>query len=274
MRSTARGSRCTPARSTTPRRSWLTAQAVPLDDAARARIDLVRAEISFATDRGDEALPLLLAAAPRGSSRSTPDSRGTPTWMRSPRRCSPAASPPGPVSREVADAVRKAAAARAHRARATRCWRGSPCCSPTATRRRRPLAHRAVQAFAARGADPRRGPALQLARRGHGGLAVGRRAAGTSSPAGTWRSSGRTGALSALPLALHTRVVVQLFSGDLARRGGTGRRDAVRHGGDGKHRWRPTARSASPRCGVGGAGRAVDPAPASRTSSPGGKASG
>ena len=38
---------------------------MPLDDAARARIDLVRAEISFATDRGNEALPLLLAAGRR-----------------------------------------------------------------------------------------------------------------------------------------------------------------------------------------------------------------
>src|SRR5829696_9205596 len=41
------------------------AQAMPLDDTARARIDLVRAEISFATDSGNEALPLLLAAGRR-----------------------------------------------------------------------------------------------------------------------------------------------------------------------------------------------------------------
>src|ERR687890_784287 len=42
-----------------------TAQAVPLDAAAQARIDLVRAEISFAINPGNEALPLLLAAARR-----------------------------------------------------------------------------------------------------------------------------------------------------------------------------------------------------------------
>ena len=41
------------------------ARAAPLDDAARARVDLVRAGISFATNRGDDALPLLLAAAER-----------------------------------------------------------------------------------------------------------------------------------------------------------------------------------------------------------------
>ena len=52
------------------------------------------------------------AAAPggrrAGSNRSTRGSRGTPTSTRSPRRCSPDASPSGPGARHVAEAVRKA----------------------------------------------------------------------------------------------------------------------------------------------------------------------
>lgn len=41
------------------------AQTGPLHEADRARIDLLRAQISFAANRGNEALPLLLAAARR-----------------------------------------------------------------------------------------------------------------------------------------------------------------------------------------------------------------
>ena len=42
-----------------------TAEAGPLDDLPRARIDLLRAQIAFASSRGKEAPPLLLAAARR-----------------------------------------------------------------------------------------------------------------------------------------------------------------------------------------------------------------
>ena len=41
------------------------ADAGPLDDLRRARVDLLRAQIAFASSRGDEASPLLLAAARR-----------------------------------------------------------------------------------------------------------------------------------------------------------------------------------------------------------------
>jgi DNA-binding CsgD family transcriptional regulator len=42
-----------------------TAEAGPLDEAQRARIDLVRAQLAFASRRGNEATPLLLSAARR-----------------------------------------------------------------------------------------------------------------------------------------------------------------------------------------------------------------
>ena len=42
-----------------------TAQAGPLDESQRAQVDVLRARISFAADRGSEAPPLLLAAAQR-----------------------------------------------------------------------------------------------------------------------------------------------------------------------------------------------------------------
>ena len=73
-----------------------TAAVGPLDEAGRARTELLQAQLSFATDRGREALPLLLAAA-RGWSRSTPTSPGTPTWTRCPLHCSPVGWPRAPV---------------------------------------------------------------------------------------------------------------------------------------------------------------------------------
>ena len=54
-----------PARSTTARGLLATAEAGPLDELQRARIDLLRAQLAFVSSRGTDATPLLLAAARR-----------------------------------------------------------------------------------------------------------------------------------------------------------------------------------------------------------------
>ena len=189
-----------------------TAQAVPPDDAARARIDLVRARISFATDRGNEALPLLLAAGRRLEPVDARLARDTYLDALS-AALSAGRLASGPNARHVAEIVRR-----------------QPPPSPPRTvdallealavlftdgyTRAAPIARRAVQAFA--GEEPSLDEALLF----------GRLAAATA--ASLWDDAcwdvltrrhletvRRTGALSALPLALHTRVVVQLFTGDL-----------------------------------------------------------
>ncbi|WP_128381550.1 helix-turn-helix transcriptional regulator [Streptomyces cavernae] len=54
-----------------------TAQAGPLDELGRARIDVLHAQIAFAQNRGGEAPPLLLAAARRFGPRDVPLARET-----------------------------------------------------------------------------------------------------------------------------------------------------------------------------------------------------
>ena len=65
------------------------AEAGALDDLARARVDLLHAEIAFAQNRGGEA-PVLLLQAARSSRRSTYACRATPTSTRGRRRSLPA----------------------------------------------------------------------------------------------------------------------------------------------------------------------------------------
>jgi DNA-binding CsgD family transcriptional regulator len=188
------------------------AQALPLDAAARVRVDLVRAEIAFATNRGAEALPLFLAAAARLERLDAGLARDTYVDALCAALVA-GRSASGPGLRQVAEAVHKVTG------------RGEPRPSdallkavaalftdgyPQAARQ----SHDAVRAFAA--AEP---PA-------HEALRFSWLAAATA--ASLWDDSSwdvlshrhlevvrRAGAVSALPLALTTRSVVQLFRGDL-----------------------------------------------------------
>ena len=166
-------------------------------------------------DRGNEALPLLLAAA-AGSNRRPEASRATPTSTRSPRRCSPAA---WPRARVHAGGRGRAAAAAAEprRARSTSLLEGSPCCSPTGTRPPHRCSRRAVAGFRQRGTDAWTRPcASAWLAAADSGLPVGRRRLGRPHPS-TSGDRPRGQARSArFPWPSHTRVVVQLFTGDLA----------------------------------------------------------
>jgi hypothetical protein len=66
------------------------AQAGPLDQLQRARGDLLRAQIAFASSHGRDA-PRSCSARPSSSRRSTSDWPARPTWRRSRPRCSSAA---------------------------------------------------------------------------------------------------------------------------------------------------------------------------------------
>jgi DNA-binding CsgD family transcriptional regulator len=85
------------------------AQAGPLDEAGRARIDLLRAQISYNSNHGNEALPLLLAAARRLEPLDGHLARATYLdAMSAALFAGCLASGPGPGMRQVAQAVRQA----------------------------------------------------------------------------------------------------------------------------------------------------------------------
>ena len=154
----------------------------PLDEAGRARVDLLQAQIAYTASHGDTALAA--AAGRRPPARTARPRRwpARPTWTRWPRHCPPGASPPAAGVREVAEAVR-AAPAPERPSKPTCCSTGSPCCTPTATRpRRRCCAVRS--GCSARRAHHGRGAAGRVARGGRRRRPVGRRPLGRAqSPA-------------------------------------------------------------------------------------------
>ena len=101
---------------------------------------------------------------PGGSNRSTPRWRARPTWTRSPRRCSPAASASGRRVRDVGRGRRAAAGGRDPRARRSAPRRPGGCCSPRATRPACRCSAARSSAFRRRGRRQRGGAALALAR--------------------------------------------------------------------------------------------------------------
>ena len=188
-------------------------QAVPLDDAARARIDMVRAEISFATNRGNEALPLLLAAARRLEPVDARLARDTYLDALSAALCAGRLAS-GPGARQVAEAARRAPAPGAPR-KGDALLEGLAVSFTDGYAQAAGMSHRAVQVLA--------GEELSLDE----ALRFSWLAAATAASlwddacwdvlAGRYLEVVRSaGALGALPLALHTRAVVHLFTGDLA----------------------------------------------------------
>jgi DNA-binding CsgD family transcriptional regulator len=189
------------------------AQTVPLDDAARARVDLVRAKISFATNRGDDALPLLLAAGRRLEPLDARLARDTYldalcAALFAGRLAS------GAGARHVAHAVRTTPPPSTPRTIDALLDALAALFTDGYTRAA-PMAHRAVEAVA--GGELSLDEALRF-----GWLAAAMAASLWDD--GCWdvlsarhlETVRRTGALNALPLALHTRTVVHLFTGDLA----------------------------------------------------------
>jgi DNA-binding CsgD family transcriptional regulator len=183
-----------------------------LREAERARIDLLRAQILFAANRGNEALPLLLAAARRLEPLDR--RRAQDTYLDALSAALFAGRlAVGPGARQVAEAVRNASPPDAPRkddalveALAARFTDGY---APAA-----PRSHRAVHAFVT--------DALTLDEALRSAWLAMATAASLWDDA-SWDVLTRrhlevareAGALSALPLALNSRAVVDLFTGDL-----------------------------------------------------------
>jgi DNA-binding CsgD family transcriptional regulator len=190
-----------------------TAEEGPLAEAERARIDLLRAEISLAAHHGNEALPLLLAAARRLEPVDPRLARDTYLDALSAALFAGRLAA-GAGAAQVAQAVRRTASPAEPR-KGDVLLDGLAVLFTDGYAPAVPLSRRAVQAFAAE--DLTFDEALRSA-----WLAA-------ATAASLWDDEGwevltrrhldlasEAGALSALPLALTTRVVVHLFTGDLA----------------------------------------------------------
>ncbi|SDL86805.1 regulatory protein, luxR family [Geodermatophilus siccatus] len=189
-----------------------TADGGPLADAERARVDLLRAEISFAANRGNEALPLLLPAARRLEPLDARLSRDTYLDALSAALFAGRLAA-GPGARQVAEAVRAAPTPDAPR-KGDVLLAGLAALFTDGYGSAAPLLRRAVRAFvtdeltldeALRSAWLAAATAASLWDH-HGWDVLTRRHLDVAR---------ESGALSALPLALHTRALVHLFTGDL-----------------------------------------------------------
>jgi DNA-binding CsgD family transcriptional regulator len=189
-----------------------TACAGPLGETERARIDLLRAQMSFATNRGNEALPLLLAAARRLEPVDVELARDTYLDAFSAALFAGRLAV-GPGARQVAQAARAAPPPRPPRKRDA-LLEGLAVLFTEGYAPAVPQCRRAIEAFA--GEDLTMDEALRFS-----WLAA-------ATAASLWDDDGwdvltrrhldlarRAGALGALPLALNTRIVLLLFTGDL-----------------------------------------------------------
>jgi DNA-binding CsgD family transcriptional regulator len=189
------------------------AEAGPLGAADRARVELLEAQLSFAEHGGHEALPLLLAAARRLQPLDGQLARGTYLDALSAALFAGRLAV-GPGAGEVALAVRAAPRADPP-GKGDLLLEGLAVLFTDGYAPAVPLLRRAVQAY---GAEE-----LTMDE------ALGSAWLAAATAASLWddrrwdaltglhlRSARATGALSALPLALNTRTVVQLFTGELA----------------------------------------------------------
>jgi len=95
-----------------------TAEAGALDELHRARVDLLRGQVAFATSWGSDAVSLRLG----GSSRWTSTWLARPIWRRGVRRCSRAAWQTAPTSRTCREPPARPLRGRIHRVRRICCW--------------------------------------------------------------------------------------------------------------------------------------------------------
>ena len=193
------------------------AEAGPLDEAGQARIDLLRAQISYNSSHGNEALPLLLAAARRLEPLEPSLARGTYLDALSAALfAGRLASGPGPGAgmRQVAQAVREAPPPQAP-GKADLLLDGMAVLYTDGYAASAPQLHRAVQAFgrddltldeAFRSAWVAAVAAVDLWDDVHWDVLSQRHLDVVR----------QAGALSLLPLALASRAIFDIHSGNLA----------------------------------------------------------
>ena len=196
------------------------AEAGPLDEAGQAQIDLLRAQISYNSSHGNEALPLLLAAARRLEPLEPSLARGTyldalSAALFAGRLASGrAGAGPGPGLRQVAQAVREAPPPQAP-GKADLLLEGMAVLYTDGYAASAPQLHRAVQAFgsddltldeAFRSAWVAAVAAVDLWDDVHWDVLSQRHLDVVR----------KAGALSLLPLALASRAIFDIHSGNLA----------------------------------------------------------
>jgi DNA-binding CsgD family transcriptional regulator len=190
------------------------AEAGPLDEAERARIDLLRAQISYNSSHGNQALPLLLAAARRLEPLDRSLARGTYLDALSAALfAGRLASGSGSGMRQVAEAVRQAPPPQAP-TKGDLLLEGMAVLFTDGYTASAPLLHRAVQAFgsedltldeAFRSAWLAAVVAVDLWDDVHWDVLSQRHLDVVR----------KAGALSLLPLALASRAIFDIHSGDL-----------------------------------------------------------
>ncbi len=193
------------------------AQGGPLDEIGRARIDLLRAQISYNSSHGDEALPLFLAAARRLEPLDARLARETYLEALSAALFAGRLAAGDGIRdgiRQVAAAVREARASE-EPTKADLLLDGMAVLYTAGYRAAAPLLHRAVDAYdsedltldeALRGAWLAAVAAVDLWDDVHWDVLTRRHLDAVRA----------AGALSVMPLALNSRVIFDLFSGDLA----------------------------------------------------------
>jgi DNA-binding CsgD family transcriptional regulator len=189
-----------------------TADVGPIDDFGKARADLLRAQIAFAANRGNEALPLLLAAAHRLEPLDARLARDTYLDAMSASLFAGRLAP-GRGAHQVAQAVRAAPPAEPPR-KADELLEAVSMLFTDGYAAAAGLSHRAVQSFVREDLDLDEGLRFSW-------LAA-------STAVSLWDESSwdaltrrhlefarKAGALGALPLALTSRAFVHLFTGNL-----------------------------------------------------------
>jgi len=189
------------------------AESGPLDELQRAQVDVLRARVSFAADRGSEAPRLLLAAAKRLETLDVPRARGIYLDALTASLFAGRLGD-GPDARDVATVVRGAPPAPAPARAADVLLDGLALLMADGPAAAVPTLRAALTAFHRDDIDAEEGLRWRW---------LAGRVAGSIWDYESWdsltarqvRAAREGGALGHLPLAMSTRVGVQLFGGDL-----------------------------------------------------------
>ena len=194
---------------------WPTAEAGPLDELQRARVDLLRAQIAFAVEPRQRRSAA--AAQGRQAARAARRRRwrARPTWRRCPRRCSPAVWPAAAVCWRWPRPRARRPRPRSPRARPISCWTAWPLLITEGYAAGAPMLKRALSAFRSErlsGEEELRWLWLAC----HAAVICGTTRAWDVLSTRHVQLARDAGALTVLPIALTTRVGVHLLAGEFA----------------------------------------------------------
>ena len=190
-----------------------TAEAGPLDELQQAHVDLVRAQLAFATSRGGDAPLLLLRAARRLEPIEASLARETYLDAISAAAFAGRLASPGGGVREVAGAAARLRGRHTRRAHPISCWTAWRQTSSTDIRRERPSLRAALANFGSGMSVDEELRWMWLINLAALHLWDDEHWDTLSAPLPTARPT--AGAVTELPLALSTRAMMLMFVGDL-----------------------------------------------------------